>query len=141
MNRSIFLAAAALLFAGAAHAGPVTVKDAWIRALPGNLPAGGYFTLQNSTGKALTLTGVSSPVCGEAMLHESRDEGGRKSMVHVHELDVPNGGSLVFAPGGYHIMCMQPKGLKIGGTADVTLLFKGGTKQTVRFAVKNARGQ
>ena len=141
MNRLAILLAAALVTGGAAQAGQLTVKDAWIRALPGKLPAGGYFTLQNGTGKPVTLTGVSSPACGETMLHESRDEGGRKTMAHVHALEVPARGSISFAPGGYHIMCMRPKGLTPGGKTEVTLIFAGGMTKTVSFAVRNARGQ
>src|SRR5688572_28718357 len=96
----LVLSAAVLIWSSAAYAGEVTIRDGWIRALPGALPAGGYFTLRNDGKKSVTLTGVSSPSCGHAMLHESRDEGGRKTMAHVPNLVVPAGGSISFAPGG-----------------------------------------
>ena len=49
-------------------------------------------------------------------------------------------GTLVFAPGGYHLMCMQPKGLKPGDTAPVTLKFRDGSTADARFAIRNAAG-
>ena len=51
---------ALLLSAGAAQAAPFDITDAWFRALPGKLPAGGYFTAQNNTGKDVSITGVST---------------------------------------------------------------------------------
>lgn len=29
-------------------------------------------------------------------------------MMHVHEVEVPAGGKVVFSPGGYHVMLMKP---------------------------------
>jgi copper(I)-binding protein len=145
MNRHIvLLAAAAILAASAAQAvasSGIIIRDGWFRALPAGTPAGGYFTLQNGSRKSITLTGVASPSCGEAMLHESKSDGGMKGMTHVSNLVVPAGGTLSFAPGGYHIMCMMPIDLMPGGKADVTFNFADGSKQTVSFVVKNALGK
>ncbi len=50
-----YLAAFAGLMAPVAFAAPATVPDAWLRALPGGLPASGYFTLHNTGGRTLVL--------------------------------------------------------------------------------------
>jgi periplasmic copper chaperone A len=140
-------AAAALLLAAlpaAAEPGPagVSVKDGWIRALPAAIPSGGYFTLENKSGKAVTLTGAASPACGMLMLHKSDDKGGMSSMTDVAEVPVPAGGSVSFTPGSYHLMCMNTKpSLKPGASVPVTLAFKSGEKLTVNFAVRNAAGK
>ena len=128
-----------LLLAAAAQP-TVTVSDGWVRALPGRLPAGGYFTLHNPTGKTLTLQSASSPACGMLMLHKSATMSGMASMDNVETVAVPAGGTLQFAPGGYHLMCMEPK-LKRGDTISVTLIFAGGTKVTADFAVRGATGK
>lgn len=125
-----------------ALAASVTITDAWIRALPGNLPASGYFTLQNGTEKTVTLTGAESPACGMVMLHKSETMNGMSSMSDVASIDVPAGATVKFAPVGYHLMCMGPTpALKPGASVPVTVEFVNGMKLTAPFAVRNATGQ
>jgi hypothetical protein len=140
-SSAAFLAIA--LAASAANAAPADVKitDAWFRSLPSSLPAGGYFTLHNESTKPVTLTGASSPDCGMLMLHKSDTMGGMMQMEDVAKLDVPAGGTLKFAPGGYHLMCMQPSAaIKPGGRTKVTLTFAGGAAAMADFAVRSATG-
>jgi copper(I)-binding protein len=123
-------------------AGGLLVQDGWWRALPGSIPAGGYFTLRNNGRQAVALTGASSPACGSIMLHQTTSSGGMAGMKHVKSVDVPPGGSASFAPGGYHLMCMAPgPAMKPGGAVPVTLVFQSGAKLTVTFAVRNAAGR
>ena len=118
------------------------ISDAWIRALPSGLPAGGYFTLHNGGAKALTLTGASSAACGMLMLHKSDNTGGMMHMEDVTKVDVPAGGTVKFAPGGYHLMCMDPApSIKPGGKVNVTLSFSDGSSVGAAFAVRSASGR
>ena len=134
--------ALALLAAAPALAAPLEVSDGWIRAMPAGIPSGGYFTLHNRGAKDVALIGASSPACGSLMLHQSEMRGGMSSMHHVDEVDVPAGGSIAFAPGGYHLMCMQAtSAITPGAKVPVTLLFKDGSKITVPFEVRNAAGK
>ena len=136
------LALALLAALPALAAAPLEVSDGWIRAMPAGIPSGGYFTLHNRSGKNATLTGASAPACGNLMLHKSEMTGGMSSMHHVDEVDVPAGGSIAFAPGGYHLMCMQvTSAITPGAKVPVTLLFKDGSKLTVPFEVRNAAGK
>lgn len=137
------IGAALLLAATPSFAAPqLGVTDAWIRAMPTGIPSGGYFTLHNNGGKDVVLTGAETPACGSLMLHKSENSGGMSSMHHVDEVDVPAGGSIAFAPGGYHLMCMQAtSAIAPGGHLDVTLTFKDGEKLTAPFAVRNAAGK
>jgi copper(I)-binding protein len=128
----------------AAPAAPqgLAVSDGWFRALPGTLPAGGYFTLRNGSTKEAVLTGAQSPACGTLMLHKSETKGGMAGMDMVGTVPVPAGGSLSFSPGGYHLMCMDAKpALKPGARVAVTLLFQDGGKLAADFAVRNAAGK
>lgn len=133
-------AAALLAFAGFAMASDgVSISHAWIRLLPGDLPAGGYFVLDNRTDHTVTLTGISAKGFNRAMMHRSMESGGQESMVHVGSLDVPPGGQLRFAPGGYHIMLMPPhEALKVGDRVPVTFEFADGSKLSAEFVVKGA---
>jgi copper(I)-binding protein len=119
----------------------VSVTDAWFRALPSGLPAAGYFTLRNSGG-AIKLTGANSSACGMLMLHKSENTNGMSSMGDVKSVDVPAGGQVAFAPGGYHLMCMAPAAaMKPGAHLSVTLQFLDGSTKTADFAVRNAAGK
>jgi len=130
------------VLASAAKAADLTISDAWIRALPATVPSGGYFTLHNGSDKAVTLTGASSPGCGMLMLHQSENMGGMSSMQDVSSVDIPAGGTIKFSPGTYHLMCMSAtKAIQPGKSVPVTLEFRGGTKVTVGFAVKDAAGR
>ena len=140
--RGSVLSAVALLIAAPAFAADVTISDAWFRALPAKLPAAGYFTLRNGGADTVTLTGASSPACAVLMLHKSDEMNGMVGMSDVESIPVAAGDTLTFAPGGYHLMCMNPTvAMKPGGKVPVTLQFAGGAKMTVDFTVRDAKGR
>ena len=63
---------AALFVCSTAFAAPaVTVTNARIRLLPGDLPMSGYFDLVNRDKQPLTLTSVSSPDFKMVHMHRS----------------------------------------------------------------------
>jgi copper(I)-binding protein len=144
---SIRSTAAAVVFSVAvffpgAFAGTVGVSDGWFRALPGSLPAGGYFKLHNASGNPVVLTAAQSPGCGMVMLHMSMHGSGMDHMMAVDKVDVAPGQTFEFAPGGYHLMCMNPTpAMKPGATLPVTLRFADGSAITSSFAVKGASGK
>lgn len=134
--------AALALGIGQADAAALRVTNGWFRALPAAVPSGGYFTLHNDGDKAVSLTGAQSPACGMLMLHKSMNHGGMGMMEHVDNVAVDPGGTLEFAPGGYHLMCMDSKPiLKPGAQVPVTLSFAGGDTVTAEFQVRNAAGK
>jgi len=140
MKRSIRILAAFSLASASfgAFAASATVSDCWVRLLPGDLPSGAYFTVANSTGSPIELTGVSSDAFGMAMLHRTQDNGSTSTMEMVHSATVPANGTLKFAPGGYHVMLEKPKhALKVGSTIDLGFTFGNGEKTTVQCAVKS----
>jgi copper(I)-binding protein len=123
-----------------AQAAPFDVTGAWFRALPGKLPAGGYFTAQNNSKRDVAITGASSDACGMLMMHQSSNKGGMSGMDMVHQVSVPAGGKVAFAPGGYHLMCDQPK-MKLGAKVPVVLHLSDGSAVAVGFIVKSASGK
>ena len=129
----------AMMMTGA-EAAPFDITDAWFRSLPGKLPAGGYFTAQNNGRRDISITGVSSEACGMLMMHQSSSKGGMTGMDMVDSVKVPAGGAVRFAPGGYHLMCDNPK-MKIGAKVPVVLTLSDGTSVAVQFVVRNAKGK
>ena len=138
------LAIATSLLLMAAGPGPspdAAVSDGRLRVLLPSRPAAGYFRLDNHGATPLDLVGASSPACGSVMLHRSMHKGAMESMDMVDHVAVPPHGSVRFAPGGYHLMCMDPVGgLQRGQTVPVTLSFAGGGSVTANFTVEGARG-
>jgi copper(I)-binding protein len=137
-------AAALLMTVAASHADAAELKvsDAWIRALPRSVPSGGYFTLRNSGSRVVVLTGAESPACGMLMLHKSENHGGMGMMMDMDTVEVPAGGTVRFAPGGQHLMCMQAgPAIRPGSTVPVTLHFKNGGTLVANFQVRDAAGK
>jgi periplasmic copper chaperone A len=133
-------ALAALLIASVAMgAPPVSVMNARIRLLPGDLPLAGYFDLVNRGNQPLTLTGASSPAFGMVHLHRSMEENGRSTMTAVEGIEIKPGATLHVAPGGYHLMLMQRvRPLRVGDNVSITLKFSAGESLPVVFVVKSA---
>jgi copper(I)-binding protein len=119
----------------------VQASDAWIRWLPANIPSGAYLTLTNSGSTPRVLAGASSPDFGAVSFHQTRTVNGMSEMSAVDRLTVAPRGSLHFAPGGYHIMLMQPtRMLHPGDQVPMTLRFADGSSLQVSFEVRGAMG-
>ena len=139
MRKIVAATLLALLVSSTAWAGQVSVSHAWIRLLPGNLPAGAYCTVINHSDHTVTLIAASALDFKNAMLHKSITQNGIDKMVHVARIPIPAGQTLRFAPGGYHIMLMPPhKALKPGQRTQITLKFADGQRVTAPFKVKGA---
>ena len=137
--RTLCLAVLASLpfLADAASPPDVTASKAWIRYLLPSIPAGGYVTLTNTGDANAVVTAAASPACGMIMLHQSEDSSGMSTMMDVSSVTVPAHGSVSFAPGGYHLMCMQPQ-MRVGERVPVTLSFEDGSKLSLLIPVHGA---
>jgi periplasmic copper chaperone A len=143
-SRHMLLATCLLGWAGvsagapdAQNASTVQAKDAWVRWLPGNLPAGGYITLVNTGDRPTSLIAVSCPDYADVSLHRSRNVAGTSQMLPVHVITVAAHSSLELASQGYHLMLTHPnKTLKPGDRVPVTLSFAGGPVMTVQFELR-----
>ena len=140
LSVAIVLAMTSVAAFSPAWAAPFEITDGWFRALPGKLPAGGYFTAYNGTGRELSITGADSDACGMLMIHRSSNKGGMSGMNMVEQVKVPAGGQVAFAPSGYHLMC-EGAHMKIGTKVPVLLNLSDGTAVAVGFEVKGATGK
>ena len=126
MSHRARLAGAILVLLGACSAEespPLGVSEVTAyAALPGQ-PAGvAYFSLQNSTPGAVTLRQVSSPEYSSVEMHMTLMDDGVARMTPLDLLTVAGQSAVIFAPGGPHLMLMEPiEGLATGD--EVTLVF------------------
>jgi copper(I)-binding protein len=138
----LFMLATGMLFAGALHANDaahIHASHAWIRVLPGDLPAGAYATLENDSDHPIALRSASSPAYADVMLHRSSSEGGMSRMTMVDELPVPAHGKAVLAPAGYHLMLMKAASpVKPGDTVRLMLKFSDGSTLASDFIARPA---
>ncbi len=126
------------LCAAHAAAADIALRGAWVRSLPGGAPAAGYFTLENR-GPATALVGASSPDYGRVMMHRTVERGGSATMESVARVDLPEGGRVVFQPGGYHLMLMHPKrAISVGTAVTVVLELADGQRFSAPFEVRGA---
>ena len=118
----------------------VTVTDGRMQVIMAARPAAGYFVLRNRGHAPLSLTGANAPDCKSLMLHKSSQQGGMARMEMVDSVRVPAGGTVRFAPGGYHLMCMDPSGPLLSGTGTepVTLRFGDAGAIETSFAIQKA---
>jgi copper(I)-binding protein len=117
----------------------IEVRDAWIRWLPASTPSGGYMTMTNTGNVARLLLGASSADFGEVSFHQTHTANGVSQMTAVNSLTVGPHSSLRFAPGGYHIMLLQPRrSLHAGDRVTISLRFADGRSVPVAFEVRGA---
>ncbi|MDD2060179.1 copper chaperone PCu(A)C [Pseudomonas sp. GD03860] len=150
MFKNALLLAALMLPATFANAheytkGDLHIAHPWSQELPPNAPnVAAYFVVHNNGTSADTLLGVDSPISDDAQLHEHVHKDGLMKMQQVQEVEVPAGNDLVFAPGAYHVMLMQPKDrslLSDGKRFPLTLHFKNAGDITVEVAVQKQAPQ
>jgi hypothetical protein len=142
LSIAILLATAMAAAFSPAWAAPFEITDGWFRALPGKLPAGGYFTAYNGSGRELAIVSASSDACGMLMIHQSSNKGGMSGMNMVDRVPLAPGATVRFAPGGYHLMCENPTAkMKIGSRVGVLLKLSDGNSVAAGFDVRNAAGK
>ncbi|MBZ9872733.1 copper chaperone PCu(A)C [Mesorhizobium sp. BR1-1-9] len=124
-------------------AGDLEIGHPWSRATPaGAKVAGGYFTITNKGNAPDRLLSISSDVSEKAELHEMGVKDGVMTMRPVvGGLEIPAGGKVALAPGGYHLMFVglkrQPKQ---GEEFAATLTFEKAGAVNVEFAVEGMGG-
>ena len=110
----------------------------------GDMDMGGltaaYMLLVNVDESDHTLVSVSSPLVGDAQLHQTIVENDVARMVPQEDgLLIPANGFVLLAPGGYHIMLInvtQP--LVEGDALPLTLTFENGLSWEVALPVYDA---
>ncbi len=116
---SLLLALTVLLAACQANPGgpAIQVSDVWGRPAPATSSTTAFYMKIHNTGQADRLTGISSPACGSAGLHETvGDPNGVMSMQGMSDgLAIPASGSVELKPGSIHVMCMDKVGVIAAG--------------------------
>jgi periplasmic copper chaperone A len=121
-----------------ASGGPLTVTGAWARAAAAGGETAVYFTIVNAKSADDALVGVSTDAAQSASVHQtSTDANGMTGMQMAPSVKVPGGGTVQFAPGGYHVMLTNLKtAIKAGDQVRLTLSFQNAGVVTVTADVR-----
>ena len=133
---ALTLCVAALFAAAPAAAAEMAVEAAWARASAGAARAAAVYMTMRNPGPAQALVGAATPLAERAQLHTHIMDGDIARMRPVDRVALEAGGSVVFAPGGLHVMLfglVQP--LREGAVFPLTLHFEDGKSRTVDIAV------
>lgn len=116
----------AALAAVPALAGPaIEVADPWARPTIPSRPGVAYLEIRNTGDAADRLIGARAEGVGAVELHRTEHKDGMMTMAPVEALEVPAGGAVLFAPGGYHLMLFDiARPLREGDTLGLTLWFE-----------------
>ena len=116
-----------------------SVRDGWIRLLPGGMPMmAGFGRIENACAAPVTIVGVQQP--GLRRVSAARDAHRRRRQPHARAC--PSCGSrpddaAVLKPGGMHLMLMQPHApLKAGSKVAVEFALKDGGVLRGEFVVR-----
>lgn len=118
----------------------LTISNARVVLPPvaGN-PAAVYFDLSYSGPAGVTLEAVTVEGAGMTMIHDYAENAGTMRMVMAGPVALADNAPVSFAPGGLHVMAMEPSGaLVAGGTARVTLTLSNGETASVEAPVRAA---
>jgi periplasmic copper chaperone A len=115
----------------------IEISEAWTRPAQQDENGAIYFLLQNHSGDADELLGITSDVAETVEIHESSMEGDVMQMRQVASIPIDANENVEFEPGGYHVMLVKLKrDLKPGEEIQVTLQFKNHEAITLSVSVQ-----
>lgn len=138
MKSFVIGAAFAALSALSAAAADPTVTGAYAFATPASGKAGAAYVNITGSDSADRLIGAASDIAKRVEIHEHQMTAGVMKMRRVEGgIDLPTGGTIEMAPGGYHVMLMGlNQQLEAGQMFPVTLTFESGAEVVVDVMVK-----
>jgi copper(I)-binding protein len=119
-------------------AGQLGVSNAWIpQAPPGVEMLAGYLTLKNSGDAAVSILAAQSSRFLTVTVHQTVIEDGVSRMRELNHLEIAPGEEVKFAPGGLHLMLMQPRREVLPGERiEITFLLSDGQRVPAMFDVQ-----
>lgn len=126
-----------LLLPMLAQAEYLDIKDPWVRAAPPNARVMvGYATVSNPSKYDIWVTGASSDSFDAVEMHETIEQDGMATMIHLDYIKIESGQTVYFKPGGKHLMLFRPTGSsKVGDAIGFSLHLGNGDKEAFSATV------
>ncbi|EAR11379.1 copper chaperone PCu(A)C [Reinekea blandensis] len=118
----------------------ITIHHAWARPSAPGAPSAGFMTVVNQGQQDDVLLSVEGDFAARLELHLSSMVEGVMKMEHQQEgIVIPAGETIMFKPGGYHLMFMGlAKNFELGETYVVELTFRDAGVMTLSLPVQQA---
>ena len=130
------LAAGVHVLPALAGGAALEVTDAWARPTIPTRPGAGYFTLTNTGDEPALLIGAEAERAEKVEIHTTEERNGVINMNRLESLKVSPGETVVFEPGGHHLMLMGlAEPLAVGEVFPAALIFEDAGEVAVEFTV------
>ena len=105
-------------------------------------PAAVYFDLKNGGTRAIAVRRADIADAKSTSMHDMMEYNREMTMADMGPLNVPQGQTIKFEPGGKHVMAfdLSPE-LKAGGKTELTLTIAGGDKASFEVPVEAASAE
>ena len=125
-----------LMFSPIASA-ELDVRDPWIKNLPASVPVrAGYMTIHNPQSKAVSIVSLRSDAFASVEIHQTIEQDGMMRMEQVRSLNIESNSSVQLAPGGLHLMMMNPsEPTQPGDLLEIVIVLDDGSEQRVEMQV------
>lgn len=126
-----------LTFPGGAFA-ELDIHNAWIKNLPPAVPVrAGYMTVRNAQTYAVSIIAIRSAAFASVEIHRTIAEDGMMRMEPVPTLVIEPNSTVKLAPGGLHLMMMNPtEPTKPGDLLQIEIELSDGSTQSLNMTVK-----
>jgi copper(I)-binding protein len=120
----------------------LVLSDAWVRALPPGQPnTAAYLTATNSGASAVIIVAASADIADAVEMHTTREVDGYQRMERLQEVPVAPGQSVIFAPGGKHLMLLGLERMPAPGEqVRLCLALAGGGEACTTATVRKSPG-
>lgn len=120
----------------------IQVAGAWSLPLPPTSVNGAaYLTVHNPGSSADRLLAAETDIAAMVEIHAHALKDGQMSMMQLHEVDMPPGATVEFAPGGLHLMLLGlTRPLVRGERYSLTLEFEHAGRIPVEVSIDDRAG-
>jgi copper(I)-binding protein len=114
------------------------IREAWIKNLPPSTPVrAGYMSIHNPDQIAVSVVEIRSKAFASVEIHQTIEQDGMMRMDPVPNLKIEAGSSVQLAPGGLHLMMMNPEQpTRPGDIIEILLVLDDGSEQSLKMLVK-----
>jgi copper(I)-binding protein len=114
------------------------IRDPWIKNLPSSVPVrAGYMTIHNPQSRAVSIVSLRSNAFTSIEIHQTIEQDGMMSMEQVPSLKIESNSSVQLAPGGLHLMMMNPsEPTQPGDQLEIVFVLDDGSEQRIEMRVK-----
>jgi len=114
------------------------ISDGWIKNLPPTIPVrAGYMTIHNAQTHTLSIVAIHSDAFASVEIHRTIEQDGMMRMEPVPTLVIEPDSTVQLAPGGLHLMMMNPfEPTKPGDALMIVIELDDGSTQNLKLIVK-----